>query len=190
MTGSNENSSPDEIPSQASESGPRKKYVEATNENGRPTFLAKWSTTILCVTLFIAPLVVMGSVKSLRVSATDIRQWLPTDFEEAVTYDKFLNRFGIDEMVVLSWEDCKIGNPEVAQLRKAFQEATLPDPDGEELPEIPAFSNVMSGERMLYQLKDSGLSETAAKKTNAGFAGRARFRDYLHRGLSQQKTGR
>ena len=129
MTGSNENSSPDEIPSKANDtrnSGPRKKYVEATNPDGSRTFLAKWSTTILCVTLFIAPLVVMGSIKSLRVSATDIRQWLPTDFEEAVTYDKFLDRFGIDEMVVLSWEDCKIGNPEVAQLRRAFQAATLP----------------------------------------------------------------
>ena len=133
MTGSNENSSPDEIPSKASDSppsGPRKKYAEATREDGNRTFLAKWSTTILCVTLFIAPLVVTGAIKSLRVSATDIRQWLPTDFEEAVTYDKFLDRFGIDEMVVLSWEECKIGNPEVAQLRRAFQEATLPDPDG------------------------------------------------------------
>ena len=91
----------------------------------------------------------MGSIKSLRVSATDIRQWLPTDFEEAVTYDKFLNRFGIDEMVVLSWEDCKIGNPEVGQLRKAFEDATLPDPSGQDLPALNAFSKVMSGERML-----------------------------------------
>ncbi|MCP4774615.1 MAG: MMPL family transporter, partial [Planctomycetaceae bacterium] len=171
MTGSNENSSPDEIPSKATDaptSGGRKKYIEATKENGQPTFLAKWSTTILCVTLFLAPLVVMGSIKSLRVSATDIRQWLPTDFKEAVTYDKFLDRFGIDEMVVLSWEDCKLGNPEVTQLRKAFQEATLPDPDGEDLPRLPAFSKVMSGERMLYQLKDSGLPEIIAKKRMQG----------------------
>ncbi|MDG1510664.1 MAG: MMPL family transporter [Mariniblastus sp.] len=171
MTGSNENSSPDEIPSKATDarpSGSRKKYIEATKENGQPTFLAKWSTTILCVTLFLAPLVIMGSIKSLRVSATDIRQWLPTDFEEAVTYDKFLDRFGIDEMVVLSWEDCKLGNPEVTQLRKAFQEATLPDPAGEDLPRLPAFSKVMSGEQMLYQLKDSGLPEIIAKKRMQG----------------------
>lgn len=171
MTGSNENSSPDDIPSEVTDSQnsrPRKKYVEATNADGSRTFLAKWSTTILCVTLFLAPLVVMGSIKSLRVSATDIRQWLPTDFEEAVTYDKFLNRFGIDEMVVLSWEDCKIGNPEVGQLRKAFEDATLPDPSGQDLPELNAFSKVMSGERMLYQLKDSGLSETVAKQRMKG----------------------
>ena len=31
-----------------------------------------------------------GATKSLKVYANDIRQWLPSGFEEAVTYDNFV----------------------------------------------------------------------------------------------------
>jgi predicted RND superfamily exporter protein len=128
---------------------------EARRADGRKTFLEKWSTTILCVTLFLMPLVVMGSIKSLKVYANDIRQWLPSGFEEAVTYDSFVDRFGIDEMVVLSWDECKLDNPAVFQLQSALQEQRA---DG-----VLLFDKVISGPEMLAQIEDMGVSRRAAR---------------------------
>jgi len=88
----------------------------AIDPDGRKTFLEKWATLILCVTLFLMPVVLTGTVRALKVYKSDIRQWLPDVFEESKTYDSFLERFGGDEMIVVSWEDCTIDNPQVRTL--------------------------------------------------------------------------
>ena len=139
--------------------------AESTTSNTRhsgerKTFLQKYSTTILCLTLFLLPLIVVGSLKSLKVYANDVRQWLPSGFEEAVTYDKFVTRFGIDEMVVLSWEDCKLNNPEVIQLQRSLQNLEI---DGKEV-----FSRVVSGPDMLTQIESIGVSPATARERVEG----------------------
>ena len=67
---------------------------EARHPDGRKTFLEKWTTTILCLSLFLLPLVVIGSLNSLKVQANDVRQWLPSGFEEA---EVFLSLIHISE---------------------------------------------------------------------------------------------
>lgn len=128
--------------------------------DGRKTFLEKWSTTILCVSLFFVPLIVLGSIKSLKVQANDVRQWLPSGFEEAVVYDEFVARFGIDEMLVLSWEECKLGNPKIGELQTALQDA---ESDGQKL-----FDRVISGPGVLEQIQDIGVSRKAAESRIRG----------------------
>ena len=110
--------------------------------------------------MFLLPLIVVGSLKSLKVYANDVRQWLPSGFEEAVTYDNFVTRFGIDEMVVLSWEDCKLNNPEVIQLQRSLQNLEI---DGKEV-----FSRVVSGPDMLTQIESIGVSPSTARKRVEG----------------------
>ena len=100
------------------------------------------------------PLVVMGSIKSLKVYANDVRQWLPNGFEEAETYDSFLELFAVDEMVVLSWEDCKLDNPVVLDFQRELEKAEI---DGQRV-----FSRVTSGPSMLGQLNDIGVSPSKA----------------------------
>ena len=131
------------------------------------TFLEKWSTTILCVTLFLMPLVVMGSIKSLKVYANDIRQWLPSGFKEAVTYDDFVKRFGVDEMVVLSWDQCKLNNPTVSEFRLTLEKLEL---DG-----IRVFEKVISGQEMLTQIEGMGVSNRTARAPDSRIAGRPRW---------------
>ncbi len=109
----------------------------------------------MCVTLFLMPLVVMGSIKSLKVYANDIRQWLPSGFKEAVTYDDFVKRFGIDEMVVLSWDQCKLDNPVVSDLRLALENL--------EIDRVQAFEKVISGQEMVTQIEEMGVSNRAAR---------------------------
>ena len=138
---------------QTESSNPRKD-LDARYPDGRKTFLAKWSTTILCLSLFFVPLIVLGSVKSLKVYANDIRQWLPSGFEEAEVYDDFEARFGVDEMVVISWEDCQLGNPEVLGFQRELLKERL---NGEAI-----FERVASGPDMLAQLGDLGISPKRA----------------------------
>lgn len=128
---------------------------EARHPDGRKTFLEKWATTILCLSLFFVPLIVMGSIKSLKVQSNDVRQWLPSGFEEARIYDEFVSRFGIDEMVVVSWQDCKIDNPEVRE----FQDALVAtESDGQKM-----FSRVVSGPDILEQIQSIGVSRKEAE---------------------------
>lgn len=134
--------------------------MDARYPDGRKTFLAKWSTTILCLSMFALPLIVLGSVKSLKVYANDVRQWLPSGFTEAVIYDEFEKRFGVDEMVVLSWEDCKIDNPQVLEFQRKLIDAKI---DGK-----PIFDRVVSGPDTIAGLGDIGVTEGRAKARLSG----------------------
>ncbi|MEM7782854.1 MAG: efflux RND transporter permease subunit [Planctomycetota bacterium] len=134
--------------------------LDARYPDGRKTFFAKWSTTILCLSLFLVPLILLGSVKSLKVYANDVLQWLPKGFEEARTYREFEEKFGVDEMLVLSWEECTIDNVQVLALQRSLAAAKL---DGEII-----FERVVSGPDMIAQLGDLGISRSRAKSRLQG----------------------
>ena len=131
-----------------------KPVLEARYPDGRKSFLAKWATTILCLSLFAAPLIVMGSLKSLKVRSNDFRQWLPSGFEEAQIFDDFVDRFGVDEMVVLSWEGCKIDNPDIQDFKAALEAA---ETDGQK-----TFNRVVSGADILEEVQAIGVRKSEA----------------------------
>lgn len=60
---------------------------------------------LIAITL---PFVIWGAVRSLDRFSNDIRQWLPKGFTEAQQYEWFTNYFGVDEMIVVSWEGCHL----------------------------------------------------------------------------------
>lgn len=118
--------------------------------------MEKWAWVILVVTALLLPLILYGGVKSLKVYATDVRQWLPEDYHESKVYDVFKSRFGVDEMVVASWEDCSLNNPDVLVFQQALAEAH--DEFG------PLFINVTSGIRMRQQIVAAGVPEATANE--------------------------
>ncbi len=124
------------------------------SDAGPPTFLERWSTVILCFTLFLLPLIGMGAAKSLKVYASDVRQWLPRGFDEATTYDQFVAEFGIDEMVVISWPGATMTDPRVTAMREALEE--------QQLENGPMFSKVVCGPDMLAQVRSVGVDESTA----------------------------
>ena len=98
--------------------------VEADeNIDSTKTFLERWSTLILVLrNVSVAAGGDWGPFVLSRFLPTDIRQWLPSGFAEAVTYDWFQNEFGVDEMVVVSWRGCQLDDPRVTALREALEE--------------------------------------------------------------------
>lgn len=126
------------------------------------TFLGRYSIAILIATILILPIVAVGTIKSLKVHANDIRQWLPHGFEAAEIHDWFTERFGIDEMLVISWEGAHIDSQQVYRFQLALTEA--------ELNRHKIFSKVTSGPQLLQDIRDLGVSENAAKRRLEGLA--------------------
>ena len=133
-----------------------KKLADALEPDGKKTFLAKWSTIILCLSLFAVPLIVMGSIKSLKVQANDVRQWLPSGFEEAEVYDEFVHRFGIDEMMAISWKGCTLDDPRVEDFQAALESAKGKEGD-------LLFSRVVSGPHILDQIQAASVGYSTAE---------------------------
>jgi predicted RND superfamily exporter protein len=131
----------------------------AIDPDGRSTFLEKWATTILCLALFASPFVLTGTVRALKVYSSDIRQWLPDGFEESKVYDEFIERFGVDEMVVLSWEDCTIDNPQILLLQDALEKTKIEIKDEEtgEISESLVFDRVVTGPDVITKIENSGV---------------------------------
>lgn len=138
--------------------------------DGKKTFLEKWATLILCLTLFSMPFVLTGTVRSLKVYASDIRQWLPDGFEESLVYDEFTKRFGIDEMVVVSWEGCTIENLQIRQLQEALEQSTTqskPDENGNTA-STNLFDRIMTGPDLIARIQNSGVRRKFAYKRVQG----------------------
>ncbi len=144
----------------------------AIDSDGRKTFLEKWSTLILCIALFLLPVVLTGTVRSLKVYKSDIRQWLPDGFEESKTYDSFLERFGGDEMIVVSWEGCTIKNPRVRAFQEALEQVTVPvkveTDTGVSEVETKLFSRVLTGPDLIATIQSAGVRAAVAKKRVLG----------------------
>lgn len=123
-------------------------------------FLVKRHWLILCLGAFLLPILLMGASKSLRVYKSDIQQWLPKGFAEAETYEEFVSRFGVDEMVVISWEGATLEDPRVTYLQNALLEQRLGDQ--------PMFLRVTSGPEFLSRLLTTGISRDSALSRIAG----------------------
>lgn len=106
------------------------------------------------ITLFLTPLIAFGAAKSLKVYANDVNQWLPRGFEEAKKYNWFLENFGVDEMVVASWESCKLDNPAVLEFQSALKDLKE---NG-----VSVFDRVVSGPQMMEEIESLGCSEKVA----------------------------
>lgn len=120
-------------------------------------FLRNRAWLVLSIGLFLLPILLLGASRSLKVYKSDYYQWLPSGFAEAVTYKDFVRRFGVDEMVVISWEGATLDDPRVAYLQQALEKETL---DGS-----PMFLRVTSGPEFLNQVLSTGVSyETAMSR--------------------------
>lgn len=125
-----------------------------------PNFLDRWAVVILIVLGLLVPVLLHGTFNALKVQSSDLRQWLPQGYEESKIYDAFKSRFGEDEMIVASWEDCKIDNPAVLDLQETL--ANLSDEEG------PVFNRVTSGALVRSQIMNSGASRSAATRRLEG----------------------
>ncbi len=66
--------------------------------------------------LFLLPWAVYG-VLNLPVGAAALHKWLPSGKPERQRYERFLELFGNDQFLIVSWDGCRVTDPRVAEFR-------------------------------------------------------------------------
>ncbi len=77
--------------------------------------MRRFHTTIWWRFILLAALVPSIIVLALRIETNidDVYQWLPDDSPGLVTYEWFLEHFGSDDVVVVSWPECGLDDPRI-----------------------------------------------------------------------------
>lgn len=140
------------------------------------TFFEKWATVIVLTVVALTPLLFVGVQGAMRGGNNDVRQWLPTGFQETRDYDWFLERFGSEEMAIVSWPGATLDDDRidrVAEGLRAYAEsaATVARPEGAvRSNEGPLFSRVITTREVLDTLtaEPLNLSESEAAKRLQG----------------------
>ncbi len=130
------------------------------------SFFARWGASILGIVVLCIPLLLWGTGGAVSRFQNDVRQWLPRGFEEADRYAWYLDRFGVDEMVVISWDGCTITDPRIEQFSAKLVQG---DAQGREV-----FRRVTTGPEMLERLMSPPFDlprEAAVARLSGTFIG-------------------
>ncbi len=78
--------------------------------------------------MLLLPLIVYRAL-FLPVGSAGVHEWLPDGRPERERYEHFLNQFGSDQFLLVSWEGCKADDPRLPQLVEALKlESNTHDP--------------------------------------------------------------
>ncbi len=86
--------------------------------------VSKWAT-LCCV--FLLPTILLG-VSKIKSSTAAVAQWLPSGGEQTLRYAQFLEWFDDDFYLVLSWDNCRVDDPQLAELAVALRQQAQLEP--------------------------------------------------------------
>ncbi|MGD9713352.1 MAG: RND family transporter [Thermomicrobiales bacterium] len=113
--------------------------------------------TVLIVVMW--GLFVARGILRLNSNIDDIAPWLPEKTHARQTYEWFVDTFGSDDMVIVSWEDCQLGDPRIEVLADALRR----DNDG-------LIREVIVAQSIIDEVMDkSSLSRDEAVERLTGF---------------------
>jgi predicted RND superfamily exporter protein len=72
----------------------------------KPTFFARRALLILVVVFFLVPFALRGARMALQGMKNDVKDWLPSEFEETKDLDEFRRYFLSEQFVIASWDGC------------------------------------------------------------------------------------
>jgi predicted RND superfamily exporter protein len=127
----------------------------------KQSFFSRYAWQIILGLIGLVPLSFWGVRETFRNANNNVSQWLPQDYEETRTYQKFRRLFGSDDFAVVSWEGCTLDDDRVEELAGYL----VPPPeerrpgDGSEW-----FEKVITGQAVLHDLMTgpAQLSRAAA----------------------------
>ncbi len=107
---------------------------------------------ILVFFLAITPVIMIGTKGAWDGIRNRVEDWLPETFEETQRLMWFYERFGTDELLMVSWEGCTLDDPRVSQYAQAI--AAADEVNGEE---VVWFGDVVTGPEALESLTSEPL---------------------------------
>ena len=116
----------------------------------KPAFFARNSLIVLMVIAFLAPLMWVGTRRSLLSNKNDVKSWLPAEYDETTTFKWYRQRFESDMFILASWEGCTLDNPALELMARKL----LPPDENptSRVPPLRFFKNVITGTQLVNLL--------------------------------------
>lgn len=132
----------------------------------------RWAWFLLL--LVVLPISLRGAVKAWQSNRNEILDWLPDGFEATEQLARFVELFGSDEILMISWEGCTLDNGLIGTYRERLL-APVPTPNGSR----PLFREVLTGPAVeeFFQSPPLSLSRAEAHERMAGWIVSADGRD-------------
>ncbi|PQO38095.1 efflux RND transporter permease subunit [Blastopirellula marina] len=108
---------------------------------------------ILAFFLAITPVVMYGTKGAWDGIKNRVEDWLPESFEETKRLIWFHERFGTDELLMISWNGCTLDDPRVSKYKDQLQ-----TPDASESEPITWFREVITGQEALASMTSDPLN--------------------------------
>ena len=110
---------------------------------------------------FTYPIVIAGLLLAMGTFRNDISSWLAEDASAKVAYDEFVQQFGLNEALVVSWEGCSLGDERLSNLRNLLEHE----------PHSRWYTSITTGDSLVTQLMEQlGLTKEAAISRLTGIA--------------------
>ncbi len=90
--------------------------------------LERWSRWAICAMLLLLPWAVYGVLNLPVGAAAALHKWLPEGKPERERYERFLEVFGDDHFLIVSWDACYVDDSRVEAFRKAIIEDSGQEP--------------------------------------------------------------
>ena len=131
------------------------------------TYFKKNRLRIVCIIVFLLPLIGAGTRRTLDQVNNDVSDWLPNSFQETVDYAWFMEHFPNEQFILISWEGCTLDDPRVEE----FAERLIPSASTDEGGELPpegerVFRSVATGPRLISELQERYANLTEAQVMN------------------------
>ena len=112
------------------------------------------------------PFMIIGAMRAWDGMTNRVEDWLPAAFEETKYLVRFVDVFGSDELLMISWDDCRIDDPRLDDLKKRLM--TPIAADGRE---VLYFHSVLTGTELYHALTSEpmNLDEDAARERLSGW---------------------
>ncbi len=108
------------------------------------SFYPRKRLLVLAVFLAALPVAIYGARQAFQSTTNRIEDWLPEEFEETQRLLWFAERFGRDELLMVSWDDCTLDDPRLPQLAAELDKPV--DRDGRR---VKFFRQVLTGSEIL-----------------------------------------
>jgi len=79
------------------------------------SFYARYGWLLLGLAALAIPPMLWGVRETFRGANNNVSQWLPEDFPETETYQRFREQFGADAFALVSWDGCTLEDPRLEQ---------------------------------------------------------------------------
>ena len=114
----------------------------------KTSFYRRHGLVFLILAAISLPFIAFGAMSATNSNENVMANWLPPHFQETKRLQWFVDRFGTTEMLVVTWDGCRLDNPEIEPLVDALKE---PVPVSS-TKHLELFERVLSGPEMMRKL--------------------------------------